>query len=88
MDITIGGQPRGSVTIELFNTVTPLTADNFYQLCRGTCTNDPQNPTGGCTNNPGGSLVGSKFHRVIPNFMIQGGDFTRGDGKSITIFLN
>ena len=81
MDITIGGQPRGSVTIELFDDVVPKTADNFYQLCRGTC-------TGGCTQNPGGSLVGSKFHRVIPNFMIQGGDFTRGDGKSITIFLN
>ena len=78
MDITIGGQNAGSIKIELFDSVVPLTADNFYQLCRGTC-------EGGCTS-PGGSLVGAPFHRVIPNFMIQGGDFTRGDGKSIAIF--
>jgi|ERR1712110_172249 len=73
MDITIGGRAAGSIRIELRNDKVPLTADNFYQLCRGTC-------TGRCTS-PGGSLVGSPFHRVIKNFMIQGGDFTRGDGR-------
>ena len=82
MEIQIGNErlqtPR-KVTIELFNDVVPLTADNFYQLCKGTC-------TGRCTeNNPPGTLVGSPFHRVIPNFMIQGGDFTLGNGKN-TIF--
>merc|ERR1712110_44652 len=73
MDITIGGRPSGTIKLQLYNTVVPKTADNFYQLCRGTCTGD-------CTS-PGGSLVGSPFHRVIPGFMIQGGDFTRGDGR-------
>merc|ERR1739848_611354 len=73
MDITIGGRAAGSIRIELRNDKVPLTADNFYQLCRGTC-------TGGCTS-PGGSLVGAPFHRVIPNFMIQGGDLTRRDGR-------
>ena len=78
MEITIGGQPAGGIRIGLNDTVVPKTTENFYQLCRSTC-------TGGCTN-PGGSIVGSPFHRVIPNFMIQGGDFTRGDGNSTTIF--
>jgi|ERR1712110_3743 len=72
MGITIGGRPAGTIKIQLKGSVVPLTADNFYQLCRGTC-------TGGCTS-PGGSLVGSPFHRVIKNFMIQGGDFTRENG--------
>merc|ERR1739848_814659 len=66
MGITIGGRPSGSIRIELRNDIVPKTADNFYQLCRGTSS--------------AGSIVGSPFHRVIPGFMIQGGDFTKGDG--------
>ena len=66
--ITIGGveEPQ-KILIGLYGNVVPLTARNFYELCRG--------------DNRGLSYVGSPFHRVIPGFMIQGGDFIRGDGK-------
>lgn len=66
MNITIGNRALSKgITIGLFGSVVPKTAENFYQLCRGSDV---------------GSYVNSPFHRVIPNFMIQGGDFTRGDG--------
>lgn len=64
-DISIGGQPAGTVEIGLFGDVVPRTANNFFQLAQGT---------------DKGGYQGSTFHRVIPEFMIQGGDFTRGDG--------
>ncbi|KXN71936.1 peptidyl-prolyl cis-trans isomerase [Conidiobolus coronatus NRRL 28638] len=64
-DITSGGNPLGRITIGLFGDVVPYTAWNFYQLC--------QRPVGQGYN-------GVKFHRVIKDFMLQGGDFTNGDG--------
>ncbi|KAL0820502.1 hypothetical protein ABMA28_006361 [Loxostege sticticalis] len=64
-DIAIGGESLGSVTIGLFGKTVPKTAENFYVLA--------QKPEGE-------GYKGSKFHRVIDNFMIQGGDFTKGDG--------
>jgi peptidyl-prolyl isomerase F (cyclophilin D) len=64
-DMTIGGQDIGRITIELKTTVCPKTCENFKQLCTG-------------EKNFG--YKGSPFHRVIPSFMCQGGDFTRRNG--------
>merc|ERR1712063_147720 len=71
-DITIGGAPAGRIVMELFADQTPKTAENFRALCTG------EKGTG----RSGKPLhyKGSGFHRVIPNFMCQGGDFTRGNG--------
>ncbi|KAK3714730.1 Peptidyl-prolyl cis-trans isomerase H [Vermiconidia calcicola] len=77
-DITLGGEPLGRVKIELFADVVPRTAENFRQFCTGETKNNLGRPQG---------YKGSKFHRVIKDFMIQGGDFLNGDGSgSISIY--
>jgi peptidylprolyl isomerase len=71
-DVSIGGQPAGRIVMELYKDKVPKTAENFRALCTG------EKGTG----KSGKPLhyEGSTFHRVIPQFMLQGGDFTRGNG--------
>ena len=71
-DVTIGGRPAGRIVFELYNDIVPKTAENFRCLCTGEKgTGRSGKPL--CYN-------GLTFHRVIPEFMLQGGDFTRGNG--------
>ncbi|KAK2446839.1 peptidyl-prolyl cis-trans isomerase [Trifolium repens] len=71
-DMTVGGQPAGRIVMELYADTTPLTADNFRALCTG--------EKGVGRSGKPLHYKGSTFHRVIPNFMCQGGDFTAGNG--------
>ncbi|KAF7185912.1 Peptidyl-prolyl cis-trans isomerase H [Pseudocercospora fuligena] len=70
-DITLGGESLGRIKMELFADKTPRTAENFRQFCTGETKNHLGKPLG---------YKGSKFHRVIRDFMLQGGDFLNGDG--------
>lgn len=68
--MSIGGQPAGRITMELFADICPKTAENFRQLCTGEYRRSgvPQ------------GYKNCQFHRIIKDFMVQGGDFIKGDG--------
>ncbi|KAK1274366.1 Peptidyl-prolyl cis-trans isomerase 1 [Acorus gramineus] len=71
-DMSVGTAPAGRIVMELFADVTPRTAENFRALCTG--------EKGVGRSGKPLHYKGSTFHRVIPNFMCQGGDFTAGNG--------
>lgn len=64
-DISIDGDPTGRITFTVYNETVPKTAANFLALCDGSA---------------GFGYANSSFHRIIPDFMIQGGDFTNHNG--------
>ncbi|KAF9179736.1 Peptidyl-prolyl cis-trans isomerase D [Haplosporangium sp. Z 767] len=72
-DITIGEEPVGRIVFELFADVVPKTAENFRALCTG------EKGIGKSTGKPL-TYKGAPFHRIIPEFMIQGGDFSNQNG--------
>merc|ERR1712050_649262 len=71
-DMTLGGSPAGRIEMTLRKDVVPKTAENFRALCTG------EKGTG--KSGKPLHFKGSTFHRVIPDFMCRGGDFTRGNG--------
>lgn len=91
-DVTADGNPVGRIIMELRPDVVPKTAENFRALCTGEKGNISiflysSHLSLLCTNLSftnffllGFGFKGSVFHRVIPNFMLQGGDFTKGNG--------
>lgn len=72
-DIEVGGLPMGRIIFELFSDLCPITCENFRALCTG------EKGIGKTTGKPL-HYKGIIFHRVVRDFMIQGGDFSVGNG--------
>ena len=75
MDLSVGGQEVGRIVIQLYTDKTPLAAENFRALCVGSAIDD----SGVETVLPK-TYEGNIFHRVVPDFVIQGGDTTKCNG--------
>ena len=75
LDINIGGTSAGKIIIELFANIVPKTAENFRALCTG--------EKGYGTSGRPLHLKGAFFHRIISDFMAQGGISSRDGGESI-----
>lgn len=73
-DVAIDGEPLGRITLGLFGDAVPKTAENFRALCTGEMGNSK-------SSSKPLHYKDSTFHRIIPKFMIQGGDFTHGNGR-------
>lgn len=71
-DIKQGDEDLGRIVMQIYKDITPKTAENFRSLCTG--------EKGNCSTGQPLHYKGCTFHRVIKNFMLQGGDFTKGDG--------
>ena len=72
-DVTIGNEDAGRIVIGLFGDDVPKTAENFRCLCTG--------EKGEGKSGKPLHFKGSTFHRVVQDFMLQGGDFTQGNGR-------
>jgi cyclophilin family peptidyl-prolyl cis-trans isomerase len=78
-DIAIGGAPAGRIEMTLRKDIAPRTVENFRALCTGEKSTPSQKL----------AYKDSIFHRVIPNFMLQGGDFTKFNGTGgVSIYGN
>ncbi|CAD2091408.1 peptidyl-prolyl cis-trans isomerase, putative [Plasmodium vinckei brucechwatti] len=77
-DISINEKPIGRIVFGLYGKVAPKTVENFVSICKGSVVNDKML-----------NYTNSIFHRIIPNFMAQGGDITNFDGTGgLSIYGN